>query len=82
MARRNQTLADLPAGTVVTFDRARAQRRPLMSPGLYHAEMWTIEGARYGCAISCAQPPTLHDLIDHASTHRDAWFLMSEPATA
>ena len=76
------TLADLPKGTVMTFDRARARRRPCMSPGLYHAEMWNTEGVRYGCAVTCPRPPTLHDLIDHAQTEPAAWFLITQTTDA
>lgn len=75
------TLADLPKGSVMTFDRARARHRPGMTPGLYHAELWSTDGAHYASAVASPQPPTLHDLIDHAQADPSAWFLkVSTPA--
>jgi hypothetical protein len=73
------TIADLPPGSVVTFDRARARHRPGMTPGLYHAELWTTEGAHYAAAVQADQPPTLHDLIAHADAEPAAWFLRVAP---
>lgn len=68
------TLADLPKGTVVTFDRARARHSPAMGDRLWFAEMWTTEGIHYVCSVEADTPPTLHEMIDHAQAEPDAWF--------
>jgi len=69
------TMADLPPGTVLTFDRARARSSDTLPANVYSAEMWTVDGARYRAAVECAHPPSLHDLIAHAQELPEAWIL-------
>ena len=72
MATLKVTIADLPKGTCLTFDRSRC--RATLGNHFY-AEMWTTEGAHYVATVEAATPPTLHDLIDHAKADTTAWFL-------